>query len=131
MKTARTLLIVLALTVSAGMILGSEPAPSYSRDIEPLFLAACGNCHGAERPKKGLDLSAGRGRAALVGVASRSEPQFVLVKAGDPDGSYLWKKLEHATAKGKGMPRTLFGASKLPADQLAVIRAWIAAGAPE
>lgn len=131
MKTARPALIVFALTVFAGINLASEPAPSYSRDVEPLFLAACGNCHGPERPKKGLDLSAGRGRAALVGVASRNEPQFLLVKAGDPDGSYLWKKLEHTTAEGKGMPRTLLGAKKLPPDQLAVIRAWIAAGAPE
>jgi hypothetical protein len=81
--------------------------------------------------KKGLDLSAGKGRTAMLGVPSRSEPDFALVKAGDPEASYLWLKVSHTSAKGKGMPRTLFGAKKLPDEQLALIRRWIEGGAAE
>jgi mono/diheme cytochrome c family protein len=101
---------------------------SYERDVQPIFLKACVDCHGSENPKKGLDLSKGNGYKALLGVKSQ-ETEMPLLKAGDLAGSYLWLKLSHTTTEGKGMPRTLFGSKKLHDDQLNLIKSWIVAGA--
>jgi len=120
---------IVVLTFAAGLALAvTESAPSYARDVEPIFLAACGDCHGADKPKKGLDLSAGKGHAAMVGRPSQ-EVDMALVKAGDPAASYLWHKLNHTHTEGKGMPRGMFSESKLPQDQLDLIGRWIGAGA--
>ena len=127
-KLAPVLLVILAgpLLLAAAQ---SGSALSYARDVEPIFLAECGDCHGAEKPKKGLDLSAGKGHAALVGRPSQEVPDTLLVKAGDPAASYLWAKLQHTTSEGKGMPRTIFGAKKLAPEQLDLVERWIRDGA--
>ena len=101
---------------------------SYERDVQPIFLKACLDCHDSDNPKKGLDLSKGNGYKALLGVRSK-EVEMPLLKAGDPAGSYLWLKLSHTATEGKGMPRTLFGAKKLHDDQLGLVKGWIIAGA--
>jgi mono/diheme cytochrome c family protein len=120
---------IVLLVFAAGLALAATvEAPSYARDVEPIFLAACGDCHGADKPKKGLDLSAGNGHAALVGRPSQ-EVDMTLVKVGDPAGSYLWHKLTHTHTEGKGMPRGMFSESKLPQEQLDLVERWITAGA--
>jgi mono/diheme cytochrome c family protein len=124
-----TVAAVVLITFAAGLALAvTENTPSYAADIEPIFLAACGDCHGADKPKKGLDLSRGKGHAALVDRPSQ-EVDLTLVKAGDPAGSYLWHKLTHTQTEGKGMPRGIFSSSKLPQEQLDLIERWIVAGA--
>lgn len=120
-------LVLLTFAVGVGLAL-TEDAPSYTRDIEPILLAACGDCHGADKPKKGLDLSPGKGHAALVDRPSQ-EVDLPLVKPADPAGSYLWHKLNHTHTEGKGMPRGMFSESKLPQEQLDLIGRWITAGA--
>jgi len=74
----RVKITLVLLGVFAGSMLlaaaQSGSALSYARDVEPIFLAECGDCHGAEKPKKGLDLSQGKGHAALVGRPSRRSP---------------------------------------------------------
>ncbi len=129
-----TLALVPITVVVAAVALASEQAPpaaapSYARDVEPIFVKACSDCHGGDNPKKGLDLSRGRGYAQLVGVASQEEPGLARVKAGDPANSYLWMKLVHTTKEGRGMPRTLFSSKKLPQQDLDVVERWIKAGA--
>ena len=108
---------------------GSEQVLSYARDVEPVFIKECLRCHGSRKPKKGLDLSPGRGLAAMLDQPSVDLPGAVLLVAGDPAASVLWHKLEHSHAKGRGMPRTLFGARTLPAEHLELIRTWIEQGA--
>jgi mono/diheme cytochrome c family protein len=123
---------VLLVTFAGSFLLAAgQPgaALSYARDVEPIFLAECGDCHGAEKPKKGLDLSQGKGHAALVGRPSQEAADTLLVKAGDPAASYLWAKLQHTTSEGKGMPRTMFGAKKLAPEQLDLVERWIRDGA--
>ncbi|MGE5235477.1 MAG: hypothetical protein ACM3O7_03895 [Acidobacteriota bacterium] len=107
----------------------AAPATSYARDIEPVFLKACGDCHGTDKPKKGLVLSAGRGFGDLVGKPSTEVPTMELVKPGEPDASYLWHKLTHTAKEGKGMPRTLFGSKRLPQADLDLVEQWIKDGA--
>lgn len=112
----------------AAVVTSQQPL-SYKADVEPIVVKECGDCHGGDRPKKGLDLSAGKGYGNLVGRKSSEVPELSLVAPGDPDNSYLWHKLQHTAKEGKGMPRTIFSARKLPPEQLERIREWIAQGA--
>ena len=122
-----SVLVVLVLAAIAAAQ-GGSPL-SYATDIEPIFTKECGDCHSADNPKKGLDLSQGHGFAALLDRPSQMEPPAVLVKAGDQAGSYLWAKLSHSQAKGKGMPRTMFSDRKLGEAELTIVGRWIGEGA--
>ncbi len=128
MKKGLSFLIGFTLVALAAVVASQTPR-SYEKDVEPIFLKECGDCHGSERPKKGLDLSQGKGYANLVNRQSVEVPDLPLVKPGDAENSYLWHKLEHRAKEGKGMPRGIFSSRKLPAEQLAVIREWIEQGA--
>ena len=101
--------------------------------VEDIFSRSCGGaaCHvNEETPQAGLDLSPGKVRAALVGVAAQGRPGLDLVVPGDPGTSYLWCKLigECVERVGDRMPAL---AAPLPPAELETIRTWIADGAPE
>jgi hypothetical protein len=127
-RTELTLVVLLVASVLA-MAARAQAPLSYAKDVEPIIVKACSECHGGDSPKKGLDLSGGKGFEHLVGVKGQEVPEMLLVKAGDPAGSYLWLKVTHTATQGKGMPRTLFGAKKLPQAELDVIQNWIIQGA--
>lgn len=131
MKRIQVILaVVLPLAVAAVVPAVSDPqGPSYAQDVERVIVKRCAGCHTADKPKAELILEQGRGYGLLVGRNSKEVPTLPLVKPGDPDGSYLWRKLQHTASQGKGMPRTLFGSKKLPRKELALIRSWIEAGA--
>ncbi|MGQ9496438.1 MAG: c-type cytochrome domain-containing protein [Thermoanaerobaculaceae bacterium] len=118
---------VLFLAVS--LVAFSQSPRSYEKDVEPIFLRECADCHGGAKPKKGLDLSRGKGYANLVGRKSNEVPELSLVEPGKLEQSYLWQKLQHTAKEGKGMPRGIFSSKKLAQEQLAVIGAWIQQGA--
>jgi hypothetical protein len=91
---------------------------------------ACTTCHTnvGRTPTGGLNLTSGAAYNALVGVASLQKPGEVLVVPGNPDASYLIKKLEgDAGIVGKRMPRN--GPPYLTAGEILVIRRWIELGA--
>ena len=75
----------------------------------------------------GLDLRAGASYRELVSVRAESEP-FLRVVPGDPDGSYLVRKLEGRQSVGDRMPQT---GAPLDSIDLANIRNWISQGAPD
>ena len=102
---------------------------SYSVHLEPLVIAHCLGCHESEEPKAKLILEAGVGYDRLVGRRSVQVPKMALVEPGYPDASYLWLKLQHRAAEGKGMPRTLTGTKKLHPAELELYRRWIEDGA--
>ena len=102
---------------------------SYAEHLEPLVLARCLACHTPEKPEAQLVLEAGTGYVAMVGRPSTQVPDLLLVAPGDPEGSYLWRKLSRDVAVGKGMPRTVVGSIRLPDDELELYRRWIADGA--
>jgi mono/diheme cytochrome c family protein len=128
LKMTLTMIAVSAAAIALAAAQATPPI-SYARDVEPVFLKACGHCHGADKPKKGLGLSNGRGYADLVGKPSQEVPDLDLVKPSDPASSYLWQKLSHTAREGKGMPRTLFGSKKLPQSDLDLVERWIKDGA--
>lgn len=127
-RTGVVVTVFMAAVVLAAAV-GSEQALSYSADVEPIFIKDCLRCHGSSSPKKGLDLSSGKGLAAMLDQPSVDVPGSMLLVAGDPEASVLWHKLEHSHSKGRGMPRTLFGARKLSQEELDLIRRWIEQGA--
>ena len=55
-RTQLTLVVLLVAGVVA--IAARAQAPlSYAKDVEPIIVKACSECHGGDSPKKGLDLS--------------------------------------------------------------------------
>lgn len=91
----------------------------------------CVGCHTDQgrNPAGGLVLVEGRSYQQLVGRTSVARPGAVLVIAGDPDNSYLVKKLEGAAdIAGQRMPRGT--GPFLSEGQMLVIRKWIRDGAP-
>ncbi|RUL85364.1 DUF1553 domain-containing protein [Tautonia sociabilis] len=107
--------VALLLAVSGGETGASDP-PTFERDVRPIFKAYCLDCHGGEEELKGgLDLRLRR----FTERGGVSGPSIV---PGDPADSLLLFRLQDGE-----MPP---GEKKVPADQVAIIERWIAAGAP-
>ena len=138
-------LLVLALANAAcdeklSSITGPTPnlSPTFTSIQQTLFNVtdpsgrlACVQCHSDQgRPTvSNLVLLEGRSYQQLIGRASTGKPGATLVIPGDPDNSYLVKKLEGASdIVGLRMPRNT--GPFLSEGQMRVIRRWIADGAP-
>lgn len=124
------------LMIAAGVLLpvllwGAAPETplSYSNDLEELVVKRCVDCHSTKEPKANLILVEGEGFGNMVGTASVQVPEVQLVVPGDPENSYVWKKLLGEVEIGKGMPRTMFGSKVLPEKELDLFRRWIEDGA--
>ncbi|MCA9738597.1 MAG: hypothetical protein KC645_13300 [Gemmatimonadetes bacterium] len=104
---------------------------SLSQAVQPILTRTCAfsQCHSGPTPQEGMDLSAGRTHASVVGVASRQVPRLLRVDPARPDSSYLLLKLRGMAGAvgGVGTQMPLGGA--LTAAQIDSVRFWIAAGA--
>jgi Planctomycete cytochrome C len=118
--------IVIVMTVILSACGGSQapvasPTPrdpntpvSFSKDIMPILQTSCVKCHGGEKTNRGLDLTtydklmAGSVRGAVV-------------TPGDAEGSPLYQMIQQGKMPKQG--------SKLTADQMDLIKGWIADGA--
>lgn len=105
---------------------GGDDPVSYAADIQPLFDAGCVGCHG-QGGQGGLDLRPGVSRGNLVGVVSAVYGAR-RVDPGNPDGSVLYDKLADGGAYGQPMPPS---GSGFTADELELVRRWIADGAQD
>ena len=92
----------------------------YAVRVAPLFEAHCTSCHGAAREKGGLRLD------SFAGTMRGSKHGAVIV-AGDVKGSELFSRIMLPVTDDKAMPPS--GKTALNADDVTVIRLWIAAGA--
>jgi mono/diheme cytochrome c family protein len=86
----------------------------FERQIRPIITDKCLACHASDARKGGLDLT----RRSLAVAGGTSGPAIV---AGQPDESLLFEKI----SAGEMPPK-----NPLRAEQVAAVRAWIAAGAP-
>ena len=114
------------------------PPPGDVRfaEVFGIFYSRCTGCHHAGTTGRAPEVSSAD---TLVGIES-SLPGVVLVVPGDPDASYLYRKLEGTHADvcasrgldamrcGDRMPGGV-GAAPLGDDELAIVRAWIEGGA--
>jgi len=112
------------------------PGTDTFAEIERRILGPRGcrvqTCHGAGTAG-GLDLRYGVAHASLVGAAATNAAAAATGKRrvlpGDPDVSFLWQKLSGhlGAAEGARMPQV---GRPLDDRELALVRAWIAGGAP-
>ncbi len=112
------------LVVSTFLALAGAVAAAhvdFKRDIQPIFAEKCYSCHGTEKQKGGLRLD--RRKDALQGGDSGK-----VILPGKPGDSILIRNVSGVDPnnvmppKGKAEPVT--------ENQLALLRAWIEAGAP-
>ena len=81
-----------------GQPIGSGGTPPLTADFTSIqanvFTPICTRCHIGAGAPQGLQLDAAHSYSLLVGVPSAEAPSLLRVKAGDPDNSYIIRKLE-------------------------------------
>jgi hypothetical protein len=133
---------------------GTTPAVSFKTDVLPLFQRSCGlstACHGDASmpfqdrpflgPNKMVTATAddiAKILAGNVGVAASLEPSMSLIKASDPENSFLMYKLDGeiecsklscADTKACGVLMPQGATEPLAQTERDTIRRWIAQGA--
>jgi mono/diheme cytochrome c family protein len=137
-------------TAALAIDLTKLPPPSsqndvtYAKDIQPIFKAACFECHGAQRPKNNLRLDSLEaalkgGRNGAVIVAGKSEKSELVIytcwEAGPehpmPPKAPARRGSPPATnSPGTGnQPPATPATKELKPEQISLIRAWIDQGA--
>ena len=105
---------------------GQKPV-TLARLSAEIFTPKCATsaCHAGASPSAALSLEADR-LAEMVGAKSHQEEGALLIDPGNPDGSYLIRKVK-GTGSGKQMP---IGLDPLSPEEIQMIVDWVAAGAP-
>jgi hypothetical protein len=96
-----------------------------------IFTPSCAKsgCHASGAAAGGLVLESGQAYANIVGRSAQEAPQLDYIRPGNPEGSYLLKKVRgDADISGSRMPRD--GPPFLTPQQIAGLAAWIQSGAP-
>lgn len=94
-------------------------APSFSSEIRPIFQRSCQACHQPASKMSGLDLTT----FSALSAGGAKGPSVV---PGDASQSLII-----AYVAGERQPRMPLGQDPLPEDQVALLRAWIDAGAAD
>lgn len=120
------------LPLLAGAVLVGDPAAAapaqgavtWTGHVRPLLLAKCGGCHLNGNAQGDYRLDTVR----LLRIAGESGGTWRLLMPGDPEGSLLYRKLaERPPPVGAQMP---LGSTPLDEAARALVRRWIAEGAP-
>ncbi len=116
-------LALMAMVATSLSVQAEPPQPDtlefFQQQVEPLLKSACYECHshatGEANGKLMVD-----SMAALIDGGTRG----AAVKPGHPEESWLWKALTYDDTELQMPPD-----GKLPAEQIELLRVWIAAGA--
>jgi hypothetical protein len=113
--------------ISSGGGSGGPVTADFKSIQDNVFTPICSQCHiGASAPE-GLQLDAAHSYNLLVGVPSNEQPSLLRVNPGDPNDSYMVRKIEGAQGiSGGQMP---LGETPLPQGTIDAIRQWISNGA--
>jgi mono/diheme cytochrome c family protein len=95
---------------------------TFSGTIQPMFNARCVSCHSASVPQSGVNLTSYASTMASRGSLYNA----LIVVTGNADQSALYDKLLSSPRFGSRMPQ----GGSLTTQQIANVRAWINAGAP-
>lgn len=113
---------VLGLWATSKNTYAQTQVPDEILDILDEHCAFAG-CHIGPGSQKGMDLSEEAAAASLINVKSVEMPQFMRVKPGEAQNSYIIKKLMGAPEiSGERMPK---GSKPLTREQIAAIAQWI------
>ncbi|MBV1862287.1 MAG: hypothetical protein KUG77_27960 [Nannocystaceae bacterium] len=100
-------------------------------NLQAVFVQSCSfnSCHGRTTAAGQLNLEATDLHAALVGPMAVGDASIPLVDPGNPEGSFLYQKMAQCSpSAGNSMP--LNAPILLSNETVALVREWIAAGAP-
>jgi WD40 repeat protein len=114
----RFALLSLAVVATAAPV--AAQTPSYAKQIKPFFARYCLECHAGDEAEGGLNLETYKGLLEGGGRGKALVP-------GKPDESLL-VRLTEGKAKPAMPPKK---AKQPPAAEVALLRAWIAAGAKD
>lgn len=116
------LLIVIGLALASGVepLRSEEPLAFFEKEVRPLLINRCYECHSAEKKVKG-GLALDTRNAILKG--GDSGPGLV---AGDPEKSKIVEAVRYLNHDLQMPPK-----SKLPAAEIKVLEKWVALGAPD
>jgi len=108
---------------------GPDASATYTRVQAEVFSVSCAlsGCHAGAAPQAGMDLSAAVAYQNIVGVPSSERADLKRIEPGDPDRSYLVKKLR-GDPDISGSPMPLTGTITAEARQLVID--WVRRGAP-
>src|SRR5688500_7171175 len=98
--------------------LGAAEPVDYARQIKPLLKDRCYACHGALKQQAKLRLD-------TVGLMTKGGKSGPAVKPGNPAGSLLLERAADADEETRMPPE----GQPLTADQVALVKRWIAEGA--
>ena len=106
-----------------------DPTATFTRVQTEIFTPTCAQlgCHDTIGRQEQQILSSGRAYAQTVGVASVESPSLKRVTPGDPENSYLYRKITGSGITGDRMPQ---GLPPLTDAQIKLVRDWIRRGAP-
>jgi hypothetical protein len=109
---------------------GGSPVPfdpTFTNIQQNVFNRICIDCHVGIAAPEGLRLDAQNSYANLVNVPSQEQPDLLRVNPGNPDLSYIIRKLEGGpNITGGQMP---LDRAPLDPQTITTIRLWIAQGA--
>jgi mono/diheme cytochrome c family protein len=108
-----------SLLIAGAIVLSPAAAPDYVRDVKPLIAKHCTGCHGSDKQRASLRLDS----AAGMRKGGNSGPAIV---PGDSAASLLIKAIIGADRIAAMPPK----GPRLDAAEVAILRAWIDAGAP-
>ncbi|WP_254508602.1 PSD1 and planctomycete cytochrome C domain-containing protein [Anatilimnocola floriformis] len=117
MTLLRSIITFLLIVTPAAPLFAAD-APDFERDVAPILVNHCLECHQPNKKSGGLNL------VTAAGLLAGGE-QGAAVVAGDPSKSLL---LERITS-GEMPPRESKESKPLSAEQIATLRTWINAGA--
>lgn len=106
-----------------------DQSATFTRVQNEIFTPTCASigCHDPLGQQSQLILTAGRAYAQIVNQPSVEMPSLLRIRANDPAGSYLYRKITGSGITGDRMPQ---GRSPLTDAQIALVRDWIRRGAP-
>jgi len=118
MKTPNQKLILTGI-IASYLFLPAHAAVDFAKDVVPILRAHCIECHGPDKQKGKLRLDT---KADLLKGGKNGE----IIKAGDAAASELHKRINLPKDNDDRMPPE---GDVLPAEKVAILKAWITEGA--
>jgi hypothetical protein len=110
--------VAYCLLLAPGVAGAAEPAADYLRDVKPLLEKRCFSCHGALKQESDLRLDTGE-------FLRRGGADGPAIEPGNPAASRLIARVSDTDASQRMPPE----GAPLAQDEIAILSAWIKAGA--
>ena len=111
---------LIGLAPRSDIVPRSDPAFFYGAHVEPIFVAHCYDCHGADEQE-------GRLRLDSYESLMRGGKHGLVIRAGNVKGSELFHRVTLPSSEDDAMPPQ--GKSPLTDNEVKLLELWIAAGA--